>query len=524
MFLYDILDQAYLTEKAPTSDEILLMPMGFKTGIDHNMVVPRSAFESVMVQYRASEPASEAILMAIGKAKDISDPVWATLLTNECVVTRYNDLSNAFYAQQLEKLEGQNPPVSPAAAVSRLSSMTHTAGGFVDSAALLGKDTQFVPPPAEEMEEQAEEQTPGVGGAEEQTPGVGEEPISTEAPEAPAEEPQILPEEPAPTEELTPPVDEPDVSSFVSPVGEEEEDEGTKSMFGLPPSDMPDFGQPTQPAMAPDFGVPEDADKGIPGFDAPEQPVFQPTQEEEHEEEAEGGSSLAALMKEVAEEAPAVPPPVDEGEAAFVPPEPSAEEETGFVPPEPPAEEAESGFVPPQEEPAMPAPVEDFVPPVPEEKEEDTGFVPPQEEPQFGADTPITEEPVPPPPAEQEQAPAPVDPEEEERLATIKLKAMSGATDVFVDAERNFNQYGANRICAVCGTTVSSFIYSLEERIPEVRTLWEATLTENTQQEDQLVLDILAFVKTTAYELIEKEEYERVQEILLPIMQLIYEE
>lgn len=553
MFLNDILDKAYLTEMPPTPDEILLMPAGFKTGIDHNMVVPRSVFESVMVQFRATEPASEAILMAIGKAKDNSDPVWSTLLTNECVVSRYTELSNTFYAEQLQRLEGQNAPVDVGGAGSRLASMTRTPGQFVDSGSLVGRNTQFVPP-QEEPEDEETAPVEGVGDtastgsvAEEEATTSGEdvqeEPHIKVEDEVVEEAPNLVP--PAEGLNFAAPEERPVVlqgSNLAGIIGCEESEEPAAfggPMFGLPPCDVPDFGQTG--ASEPAFGVPPTGTEVL-GFEQPESPVFcsPPASEPEvgEAEAEEAASSLAGLMREVAGSAPAVPAEqsiLGEDNPIFTPPAPEGEGVTEFVPPAPgQGEENEVvAFVPPAQEE-----VAEFVPPA-SELEPETATEPepePEVEQSLGEEAPAFTQSGgdaganPTPPVGESEASEPevkeeeISEEEKEARAVQRLKAMSSATDIFADAERLFHQYGLCHICATCNISPALFMQELTAGATAMEGASPDYTLYSDEQVNQAVFSVLGNVKQVAFALIEEERYAEVQEVLAPVMRLIYEE
>lgn len=105
MFLNELLAKSYLQEESASDDAIVIIPAGVRTGVDYNLLVKREDFEAMLVKFRASEPASEAILMTIGKAKGLHNPVWSVLLQNETVVDHYTKLCNEKYESQLKKLE-----------------------------------------------------------------------------------------------------------------------------------------------------------------------------------------------------------------------------------------------------------------------------------------------------------------------------------------------------------------------------------------------------------------------------------
>ena len=106
MYLSELMSKAYLKETEPIDgEEITILPSGCKAGVDYNCVITRSDFESIVVNYRASEPASEGILFAIGKARDLNDPIWNVLLDNDYFASHYTKMCNDFYMQRLEQIE-----------------------------------------------------------------------------------------------------------------------------------------------------------------------------------------------------------------------------------------------------------------------------------------------------------------------------------------------------------------------------------------------------------------------------------
>ena len=96
MYLDELLKCAYISTDAPTEDEIVLLLQGCNPQIDHHLLVKKSDFEEVLMRNRATDPTSEAIMIAIGKAKhEMSDPIWGVLLQQESVVNRFTTLCNA---------------------------------------------------------------------------------------------------------------------------------------------------------------------------------------------------------------------------------------------------------------------------------------------------------------------------------------------------------------------------------------------------------------------------------------------
>lgn len=565
MFLNDLLDKAYLSDQPATQEEILLMPSGLKAGIDMNMVVPRAIFEETIVKYRASEPTSEAILMAIGRAKDISDPVWNTLLSNECVVTKYTELCNSFYASQLEKLEGQNAPVNLAERANQLGSYTAMDSGSVDSAVLLGRQDQFVPPtpqseehgedafvppattfvpPVEESEEAPQE---GAGSMEEsELPlGVGAGSSFLNGNDQFADVPVFQPPASTPTEEIE------EGEAEMNPIGFGSLSE-LLSGFGTMEENAPGTEEATAPTepeesshTAPDPSTQGLAPAGFgflppPGVGLPAEATQTPGVD--YEEEATGlvppspGTSTEEVEAQHSEE------------SAFVPPVPETPvftapaEDTGFIPSQ---EGTESeGFVPPT--PEEPEPI-GFVPPTPVESEEPQGFVPPapteeasssetSSESEAGSSTSTaTEESG---ASEESDKQGGNDAEhgllqaqqealseaEQEACAAEKLRAMSSVADICSDASRVFGQYGVHRVCEICGTDVEAVIDSLEDVIPESCLMWRQTTFNSAEDANAMFMMVLSDIKRDAYMYVDKGDYDSVQNLLQPIMKLLYKE
>lgn len=113
MYLYldELLQKTYITDSPPTEDEIVLLPAGFKPSIDSSIVLKKSDFEAILMGARASEPASEAVLVTIGKAGSagqteagLSPRVWDLLCNQQSVINRYILLCNEAAANALDAL------------------------------------------------------------------------------------------------------------------------------------------------------------------------------------------------------------------------------------------------------------------------------------------------------------------------------------------------------------------------------------------------------------------------------------
>lgn len=96
MYLEELLKCAYIKTDAPTEEEITLLLQGCLPQIDHHLVVRKPDFEEILMRNRATDPTSEAIMIAIGKAKPVpGDPIWGVMLQQESVVSRFTALCNA---------------------------------------------------------------------------------------------------------------------------------------------------------------------------------------------------------------------------------------------------------------------------------------------------------------------------------------------------------------------------------------------------------------------------------------------
>ena len=80
MYLEELLKCAYIKTDAPTEEEITLLLQGCLPQIDHHLVVRKPDFEEILMRNRATDPTSEAIMIAIGKAKPVpGDPIWGVI-------------------------------------------------------------------------------------------------------------------------------------------------------------------------------------------------------------------------------------------------------------------------------------------------------------------------------------------------------------------------------------------------------------------------------------------------------------
>lgn len=106
MYFEELLKQAYLTANPPTDEEIVLLPSGCRPQVDKNMVVPKAVFEEILMNHRAADPTSEAILITIGRASRMpGDPIWDTMIQRENVLDRFTALCNEETAEKLSALE-----------------------------------------------------------------------------------------------------------------------------------------------------------------------------------------------------------------------------------------------------------------------------------------------------------------------------------------------------------------------------------------------------------------------------------
>lgn len=146
MFIDTLLGSSLIKEDDPTDEEIILLPKGVKAGVDYYLVVPKSVFDAIVVDYRATEPLSEPILMTIGKSHAVNDPIWNTMLQQDYIVDHYTKLCNEKVAATLNSIESVNEGKqlsSPVNAVTLAASPKKTTDpGFT-----------FVPPVTEDEED-----------------------------------------------------------------------------------------------------------------------------------------------------------------------------------------------------------------------------------------------------------------------------------------------------------------------------------------------------------------------------------
>lgn len=106
MYFEELLKQAYLTANQPTDEEIVLLPAGCRSQVDKSMVVSKTVFEEILMNHRAADPTSEAILITIGRASRMpGDPIWDTMIQRENVLDRFTALCNEETAEKLSALE-----------------------------------------------------------------------------------------------------------------------------------------------------------------------------------------------------------------------------------------------------------------------------------------------------------------------------------------------------------------------------------------------------------------------------------
>ena len=495
MFLDPILVEAYLTKDPPTQDEILLLPAGVQTGIDQNMVVSRSTFETVMVNHRATEPASEAILMAIGKANGLGDPVWNTLLQNECVVSRYTELCNDYYVSKLNTLERQNRPAELPDVPIVGSGGDTVAGVRVQYQAFPGEGSAFVPPV---MDEESAEGAASMQSEDAASSGLAGDEHQEVTPKISFVQEEAGEAEDAQQAGVPAGIDF-GASVVMSPAGEQQDDNS------LP------------------LGIPAEA-LG-PGFEpsAVFQPPVEPAKEEQAEQEEQGLSSLAELCAQAEGETFSAREPA----FGFQPPLGGVVPAIGFS--QEPAQEVheeqqqeeqevQPSFMPPLSgvSPAVGGNVEVDIPisgPVMEGVQEEqqqevseTAFVPPMAE-------------IPSPAESEPQAE-----EESEEVASKRLLAMSRVEDIMQDFENLCKQYGIERLCEVNNTTLAQFMSDVCNNVPEVFdclgtwTPGQGVYSSGAEEE------IIRTIRTAASIAAESTDYEKVQSILFPLMQLIYEE
>lgn len=567
MFFHELLKGAYLKEEPPLEDEITLLPAGVKAGMDYSLVVNRSLFEQTIVNYRATEPMSEAILMAIGSAKALNDPVWLTLVQNEAVVEKYTTLCNDKYADQLQQLEGQNPQFTPPS----YGAYQHTPAEVKPSGSserfFASMNSGFVPP------------TPGESGGEQEVPPIDapqqEAAVASEVPqvdvaaevpveppvkeETVAEEstvpefvPPAIPEEPA----FVPPTitEEP---AFVPPVVEEEEEEKpeTSGLSALIGEEAPE-----------ETPVSKDISFTLPGVEAYGSLDPEPAEDKEEQDARSPSRFMAGMvnpldmpaftppdvpsvheelgLQEQQEPVRFIPPAPQEDEVEaelFTPPKP-AEEPEMFTPPAP-AEEPEvctppasreepeaCAFPAPIGEPAgftSPAPVEDEAP-----EEEENGEVPSLAAvfgigmasckegiavPEEGGADPISEE-EPTIPAEE------VDDGQQVERDAKRDAEIARANSVFDDADAIFGQYGFCRICTVAGMNPDGTMQDIVSCSKEAEGRWLDDSIVTSADADAAALEVLRMVRPVLISDIQGYQYELSERVLTTLTKLLYEE
>lgn len=160
MYLEDLVKRSYIKSDPATDEEITLLLAGCRPQVDQHLVVSKSDFETVLMENRATDPTSEAVLMTIGRSGITpGDPIWDVMLGRDCVVSHYTKLCNDAAAAELSALDeadkaasgnglGMNTP--PEVDTIPPSSF----GGGVEltppaAEPTLG-GTEFIPPPAVE--------------------------------------------------------------------------------------------------------------------------------------------------------------------------------------------------------------------------------------------------------------------------------------------------------------------------------------------------------------------------------------
>lgn len=104
MFLGRLLDACYINDGDPSSEEVVILPKGCNVGVDSNMMVARKTFEQILIDCRTEDPTLEAVLVTIGKTKPSNDPVWNTFLRCDAIVDRYTLLCNEQVAKRLDAM------------------------------------------------------------------------------------------------------------------------------------------------------------------------------------------------------------------------------------------------------------------------------------------------------------------------------------------------------------------------------------------------------------------------------------
>ncbi len=164
MYLEDLVKHSYIKTDPATDEEITLLLAGCRPQVDHNLVVSKVDFETVLMENRSTDPTSEVILMAIGRAeKTPSDPIWEVMLKRDCIVSQYTKLCNDEAAARLSTFEENTAPVSKSdEGPDTVLSVDHEGvEGFDDSAVpeVSSEESTFVLPADGEDTEGHEEQS-----------------------------------------------------------------------------------------------------------------------------------------------------------------------------------------------------------------------------------------------------------------------------------------------------------------------------------------------------------------------------
>ena len=535
MFFTDLLKLSYLKEEAATEDEIALLPAGAKVGMDYHLVVKRADFEQVMVNHRANEPMSEAILMAIGKANGKPDPIWNTLAQNPEVIEYYTKLCSERYSAQLEELEKQNPQFTPPSYAAYQSRATGEDGGPTGSAArfVASMNSGFVPPATIEADvaEEAKEEAAEVTSQQEAAPVV-EQPAIQEEPQVPVAsggfefESVGAPDSNfAPSGQDAPVIQEPDFgyqvpteespveatqesSGFVPPVTNEPEE--ATPIMAPSPMDTPAFlqgeeggeGTPeTLPMAEAPFGfvppsVPEEEPSFVPPSVPEEEPSFVPPSEEAEGEEPSG---LAALIGEQTD--------ATTGAAAITLPSAEMFGDMGAPTPDMPASE----FVPPSagsaEENA-------------EGEENPRSLMDAFRDGSFSSQQPSLESEQPASSKESESNQGTVDATLEEKRVVFTERAVAS----FADARTTFADFGFCRICKVAGKNPDGVMSDIIEGVPEAEEIWFDESIETTAQADAAAMEVLLALEEAVTTYISKNEFEIADKLMSAIDSILYEE
>lgn len=373
MFLKELLNLSYLKEEKPGADETVILPGGVKAGVDYHMVVPKPAFEELVVAHRANEPMSEPILMAIWKANGLGDPVWNAMLQNESVIDHYMELCDAHYADTLNRLESQNP------AKAAIRRVVPTAKDLAGGEPNFNFVTPEYVPPQVEGDAEVEQDVPMTVGAESQTGADGLR-VETVEEDQQVADGVLIPPNTAEVDSAVEPGNAPafvtavpdDTNGFVPPTdfGPAEEQAVIEGAgFSCPPPKI-DFEQENGSVLgAGELPVAEEkstseydsmAEAVLNGEACEDAPNFVPPSEEQNTNESGSEGTDPAGHSGLIPEQPEqnkTPDDADassrDGDGEFVPPtleieeESAPEETTRFVPPqvenESPKEEAQDG-------------------------------------------------------------------------------------------------------------------------------------------------------------------------------------